>query len=249
MRPRPQHVAAPRGFTLIELLVVVAIIGVLAGLLLPTLSRGQALARRAQCGGHLRQLGVAAHLYWDDNSGACFRYQLGSTNGGVLYWFGWLADGTEGQRAFDPTVGALFPYLQGRGVEICPSLNYGSSQFKLKANGAAYGYAYNRFLSAPATQPPVNTTRLPSASTVAVFADAAQVNTFQAPASPKNPMLEEFYYVDDRSRTAHFRHRHLANVVFCDGRVAAEAPVAGSLDPRLPSAWVGTLRREILAPE
>src|SRR2546425_9551782 len=30
-----------------------------------------------------------------------------------------------------------------------------------------------------------------------LLADAAQVNTWQAPASPSNPMLEEWYYVDN----------------------------------------------------
>ena len=51
-----------------------------------------------------------------------------------------MARGREGKRAFDPTFGALFPYLGGRGVEICPALNYALREFKLKASGAGYGY-------------------------------------------------------------------------------------------------------------
>ena len=243
--------AGRRAFTLVELLVVIAIIGILAALLLPTLARSKALAWRADCVSNMRQLATATQLYWDDYGGDCFKWFYGNTNNGQVYWFGWLGNGAEGQRPLDLSAGVLYPYLQGSKVRLCPSLNYALAQFKLKANQAVYGYGYNLSLSAAG----VNAYRLKRPTETTLFADAAQVNDFQPPASVSNPMLEEWYYVSSATNygaasyypNGHFRHSQKAEVVFCDGHIALETMVPGSLDRRLPSQSVGCLRAEILA--
>jgi prepilin-type N-terminal cleavage/methylation domain-containing protein/prepilin-type processing-associated H-X9-DG protein len=57
-------------FTLVELMVVVGVVAILASLLLPALASAKEKVRRASCLSNLRQVGMAIHLYADDQEGA-----------------------------------------------------------------------------------------------------------------------------------------------------------------------------------
>lgn len=133
-----------RGFTLIELLVVIAIIALLAAILFPVFARARANARKVSCINNLKQLGVAAQMYWQDNDERNFSY--------VAYSGGYLWNV------------ALESYAKNKQIHICPDATrftgtgvaggFGTANSAWRGFTYDGSYAYNGYLYADNTTGP-----------------------------------------------------------------------------------------------
>src|ERR1051325_4273766 len=137
--PKPSRRSHSRqGFNLIELLLVVAVIGILAGLLVPVLCQARRLARRSQCASNQRQLLLAWHLYNGDNrenavanghgtvgSSIALSSALNEAPASTKFWVPgddhfYYPAFTNAQWLTDPKNAMFAPYLRSAAIYKCP---------------------------------------------------------------------------------------------------------------------------------
>jgi prepilin-type processing-associated H-X9-DG protein/prepilin-type N-terminal cleavage/methylation domain-containing protein len=238
-------------FTLIEVLVVVAIIGILAALLLPTLSQAKARAQRIQCGNNLGQLGIAMEQFVSDYHGYPFWAEMAKPPSGYPN----SKDGWEGELA---SYASKFQWntnrqpMQSAGLFHCPSAmpppvptwpkglvytDYGYNAYgisrQMDTNGSL---GLGRQIDASNTQPgpflvsPYEANQLVSDSEIVSPSEMMAIGDgFQS----DNRVISDWTCllwrrtgvldIAGSTRRAYGRHQGKANVVFCDGHVESPA--------------------------
>lgn len=254
-----------QAFTVVELLVAAGIIVVLCVVAVPAVWGAYKSSSLAVSSNNIRQLAAGGAAYLADNNYRFWPFRRnGRVNGvnGAIWWYGFEPGRSlsqpEGKRTIDMDNGPLGPYVP-RNIAPDPSFGFTGRPFKPKYQHGYIGIGYNVILSSTNTNSTVGWTHnggqprsywdLERPEKTVVFATAAQVNTFQSPASVRRPMIEEFYgFDDDRGKipSVHFRHNGHAMVAYATGSAGLIKMDEATKDRRAPDANVGRLPPEVL---
>ena len=184
-----------QGFTLIEVLVVLVILGVLAAILWPVLSRARAMARKAVCVTQISQLYQAVKMYSDDYDRTIVPARTKAPHTGTL-GITWCI--------------LLQPYIKCEEILICPDdpspQPSKNSTCLPHSYGINYLLAYNSIWGPYPLVTSISHVKRPS-ETILFFEMKDGVGQMGAS-----------YYAHRLSRIG-FRHFDVGNFAFLDGHV------------------------------
>jgi len=234
-------------FTLIELLVAIAVIIVLSALAAPAVWGAYKSSSLAVSANNIRQLAAGGAAYLGDNNYRFWPYLTRSAAGDDVYWFGLEPAGQkgkpEGERIINMGAGPLGTYMP-RNMVPDPSFGFTSKPFKPKYKFGYIGVGYNVhlagekngkavWLTTPKGPQPLRYWDLTNPAQTVVFATSAQVYPFQ------KEYIEEFYGIDQKEVTVHFRHNGQAMVAFANGSAGFLPMDPSTRDNSCPDANIG----------
>ncbi|WP_052362487.1 prepilin-type N-terminal cleavage/methylation domain-containing protein [Geminisphaera colitermitum] len=205
-------------FTLVELLTVIAIIGILAAIIIPTVGAVRESARAARCTSNLRQLQLAniAHANNDRNGTyvPCSIIPEDGTSSDRIVWYS-TTDYTRQlgiTRDFDANRSNTAVKQGWPRALLCPNAT-------IDGGWIARSYAYNISSLSGSTMSSgskviVTMSEIPRPSRVIAFVDALGWSI-----KFESGLGEYTGEIDNTSNTVAFRHRNTANAAFFDGHV------------------------------
>jgi prepilin-type N-terminal cleavage/methylation domain-containing protein/prepilin-type processing-associated H-X9-DG protein len=268
MRSNNEHPRAlHRGFTLIELLVVIAIIAILAGLLLPALSKAKASSQSTACLSNLKQLQTGYLIYVTDN-GDCLppdrakTATLGDIENLPGSWV--VGNAKRDTNTANIQAGLIYTFVGSPAVYHCPldvstitTPGYTSAtRFRSYSLDAWLNMSYNAngLDTVPQTYPwqqlKLSTIHNPSPSGVLGFIDEQEQGIDAGPFLCEQP-LRVSNDVDSDNRwfsTPADRHSQGCNLSFLDGHMEhwtwkANKPYKGFDYPAAPGGDTADLNR------
>ena len=135
-------------FTLIELLVVMGIIVVLIGILVPALRMARVSTHRVTSASHMRQIGLALHLYQDDYKGWFPLTSHGNPDKSTAWIYVLAPYLTDARQSPDPDDPGESIWQIGR-VRLCPRDPKAAE--RMEAGGTSY--IMNEWVVVPLVDP------------------------------------------------------------------------------------------------
>ena len=231
-----QHGRSVSAFTLIELLVVIAVVGIMAALLLPALSKTKEQARATTCRNNMKQLALAFLMYSEDNEDT-FPWPGGhpgrAINSPASYGADWCASPDFTSLPMSPSsanlpgfghnaeCGSIFPYVTSQPRrEYNPSFKEPTAVYRCPSTGKLgeslrVNYSANGWMD-PVTSP-FGSGKVPPRGVMTASVTDPSRKILLVNEAPEN-MLTAFFLPNAYNRKVTL-HLDRANVAFMDGHM------------------------------